>query len=71
MKDVITIDDILKRIDDPKLYISVQHKNSGVNLEFFSVNIPRLVNSDVIKEKVTKINVQHTDNKRILLLEVE
>lgn len=66
------IKDILKLINDPKIYIEIKYtpENGGGSFGFFTKN-ELYYNDDVKNRKVEKINVQYINNKRILILEVK
>lgn len=66
------IKDILKLVNDPKIYIEIKYtpENSGGSFGFFTKS-DLYYNDDLKNRKVEKINVQYIDNKRVLILEVE
>ena len=66
------ISNILKLVSDPKVYIEIKYivESGGGSFGFFTKN--DLYHNDNLKHrKVEKINVQHINNKRVLILEVK
>lgn len=66
------IKDILKLINDSKIYIEIKYvaESGGGSFGFFTKS-DLYYNDNLKNRKVEKINVQYINNKRILILEVE
>ena len=63
------VKDILKKIQDNKIYIEIKDVDCGTSFGFFTKN--ELYCNDKLKnKKIEKINVQYFDSKRLLILEV-
>jgi len=61
------VKDILKLIEDTKLYIEFIDLKSGASYGFYTKN--DLVYNDKFKnDKIVKINSQYFDNKRLLVI---
>ena len=64
--------DILKKIEDVKLYVEIKDKETGASYGIFAKNDALLVYNDSLKNRnVKKINVQYHNGKRLLILEVK
>lgn len=63
--------DIIKKIDDTKLYIEIIDAD-GASYGIFTKNDPLLVYNNNLKNKTIKnINAQYFKNKRLLVLKVK
>ena len=62
------VNDILKKINDPMLYIEIINKETGSSYGIFKRNDPLLVYSDKKKKTIKSLNVQYINNKRILII---
>ena len=62
------VNDILKKINDPALYIEIISEESGASYGIFKKNDPLLVYGDKKKKTIKSLNVQYINNKRILIL---
>lgn len=64
--------DILKKIEDTKIYIEIKDKETGASRGIFTKNDALLVyNNDLKNRSIKKINVQYYNGKRLLILEVK
>lgn len=64
--------DILKKIEDSKLYIEIKETETGASYGIFTKNDALLVyNNDLKNRNIKKINVQYYNGKRLLILEVK
>ena len=64
--------DILKKIEDLKLYIEIKETETGASRGIFTKNDALLVyNKDLKNRNIKKINVQYYNGKRLLILEVK
>lgn len=66
------IKDLLKKVNDPKLYIEIkeQSKNGGGTHGFFTKN-DLIYNTKMQNYLIYSINVQYINNKRLLVLEIK
>ena len=62
------VNDILKKINDPALFIEIINKETGASYGIFKKNDPLLVYSDKKKKTIKSLNIQYINNKRILIL---
>jgi hypothetical protein len=61
------VKDILKKIEDPKIYIEFKDIQSYCSYGFYTIN--ELKYNDKYKnDNIKKINIQYIDNKRLLVL---
>ena len=64
--------DILKKIEDTKLYIEIKETETGASRGIFTKNDALLVhNNDLKNRNIKKINVKYYNGKRLLMLEVK
>lgn len=64
--------DILKKIEDVKLYIEIKETETGASYGIFTKNDALLVYNNSLKNRnIKKINVQYYNGKRLLILEVK
>lgn len=64
--------DILKKIEDVKLYIEIKETETGASYGIFTKNDALLVYNNNLKNRnIKKINVQYYNGKRLLMLEVK
>lgn len=64
--------DVLKKIEDVKLYIEIKETETGASRGIFTKNDALLVyNNDLKNRNIKKINVQYYNGKRLLILEVK
>lgn len=61
------VKDIIKLINDCKLYIEFIDKQSGASYGFYSKN-DLIYNDKFSNDKIKKINVQYFDGKRTLII---
>lgn len=65
------IKDLLKKVNDVKLYIEIKEKETGASYGIFTKNDALLVYNNSLKNRNIKgINSQYFDGKRLLILEV-
>lgn len=63
--------DIIKKIDDVKLYVEIINTDN-TSYGIFTKNDPLLVYNNNLKNRTIKnMNVQYFDNKRLLILKVK
>ena len=63
--------DIIKKIDDVKLYIEIINADNA-SYGIFTKNDPLLVYNNNLKNRTIKnINVQYFNNKRLLVLKIK
>ena len=66
------INDILKLINDPKIYIEIKYTPESGGGSFGIFTKSELYHNDNLKNrKLEKINIQYINNKRLLILEVK
>ena len=64
--------DILKKINDVKLYIEIKEVESGASFGIFTKNDSSIVYNNRLKNKtINNINVQYYNGKRLIVLEVK
>lgn len=61
------VKDILKKLEDPKIYIEFKDIQSYCSYGFYSKN-DLIYNDKYNNENIKKINIQYIDNKRLLVL---
>ena len=64
------IKNILKIINDCKLYIEIKDKNSGASFGFFTKN-DLIYNSKYNNYLIKSINSQYFKGKRLLVIEID
>ena len=61
------VKDILKKINDKKLYIEFIDNQTGASYGFYSKN-DLIYNDRFNNDTIKNINIQYIDNKRLLVL---
>lgn len=58
---------LLKKIEDPKIYIEFIEKGSGASYGFYTKN-DLIYNDKFSNYNIKKINIQYINNKRLLII---
>lgn len=64
------VKDIIKKIDDKKLYIEIVENGSGASFGFYTKN-DLIYNDRFNADTIKSINVQYIDGKRLLVLKIK
>lgn len=58
---------LLKKIEDPKIYIEFIEKGNGASYGFYTINELKY-NVKFRNENIKKLNIQYINNKRLLVI---